>query len=190
MLFRSLGAQKCIGILETPLISWTLKVKVYRPCLPPGRDLASQCSFADLARAEEHDSRHLPQAFFDDGAETSRDHFYTGSLTSNVNIPVLKCQAAGSVRSILPVALAVIPPVDSSATPVASAPEVRLAADGVSRRQDRTVSPPNGATKQIVTLASLRSIYADTRPSGGPRPSRSGNASPRSVNDNDTELRQ
>lgn len=32
--------------------------------------------------------------------------------------------------------------------------------------------------------------YAGTPPSGSPRPSVSGNASPRSVNDNDTELRQ
>jgi hypothetical protein len=71
----NLGAQKCVRILETPLIRWTLKVKVYRPCLPRGRDLASQCGFADLTRAEEHDSRHLPQAFFDDGAEPSRYHF-------------------------------------------------------------------------------------------------------------------
>lgn len=30
----NLGAQKCVGILETPLISWTLKVKAYRPRLP------------------------------------------------------------------------------------------------------------------------------------------------------------
>ena len=90
----NLGAQKCVRILEAPLISWTLKVKVYRPCLPHGRDLASQCGFADLARAEENDSRHLSQALFDDGAESSRDHCYTGILTTDVNIPVLKCQAA------------------------------------------------------------------------------------------------
>lgn len=71
----NLGAQKCVRILETPLISRTLKVKVYRPCIPRGRDLASQRGFADLTRAEEHDSRHLPQAFFDDGAEPSCYHF-------------------------------------------------------------------------------------------------------------------
>ena len=70
----NLGAQKCVRILETPLISWTLKVKVYCPRLPRARDLASQRGFADLTRAEEHDPRHLPQAFFDDGAEPSRDH--------------------------------------------------------------------------------------------------------------------
>lgn len=94
----NLGAQKCVRILETPLVRWTLKVKVYGACLPRGRDLASQRGFADLARAEEHHSRHLPEAVFDDGTEPSRNHFYTGVLTLDVNIPALKCQAAGPVR--------------------------------------------------------------------------------------------
>ena len=71
----NLGAQKCIRILEAPLISRTLKVKVYRPRLPQVGDLASQCGFAHLARAEENNPRHLPQALFDDGAEPSRYHF-------------------------------------------------------------------------------------------------------------------
>lgn len=71
----NLGAQKCVRILETPLISRTLKVKVYGRWLPRGRDLASQRGFADLTRAEEHDSRHMPQAFFDDGTEPSSYHF-------------------------------------------------------------------------------------------------------------------
>lgn len=70
----NLSAQKCVRVLETPLIGRTLKIKVYRPCLPRGRDLARQRGFADLTRAEEHDSRHLSQAFFDDGAEPSRYH--------------------------------------------------------------------------------------------------------------------
>ncbi len=70
----NLGAQKRVRILETPLISWTLKIKAYGACLARGRDLACQCSFADLARPEEHYSRHLPEAVFDDGAEPSCDH--------------------------------------------------------------------------------------------------------------------
>ena len=71
----SLGAQKCVRILETPLVHRTLKVKIDGACPPSGCDLASQRGFADLARSEEHYSRHLPEALFDDGAEPSRNHF-------------------------------------------------------------------------------------------------------------------
>lgn len=70
----NLGAQKCVRILEAPPISWTLKIKVYRPCLTCGRDRASQRGFADLARTEENDSRHLPEALFNEGAESSCKH--------------------------------------------------------------------------------------------------------------------
>ncbi len=71
----NLGAQKRIRVLKAPLISRTLKVKVYRPCLPQVGDLASQRRFAHLARAKKNDPWHLSQALFDDGAEPSRDHF-------------------------------------------------------------------------------------------------------------------
>ena len=70
----NLGAQERVRVLEAPLISRTLKVKVYRLRLPQVSDLASQCGFAHLARAEKNDPRHLSQAFFDDGAEPSRNH--------------------------------------------------------------------------------------------------------------------
>jgi hypothetical protein len=70
----NLGAQKRVRVLEAPLVSRTLKVKVYRPRLPQVSDLASQRGFAHLARAEKNDPRHLSQALFDDGAEPSRDH--------------------------------------------------------------------------------------------------------------------
>lgn len=56
----NLGAQKRVGVLKAPLISRTLKVKVYRPRLAQVGDLASQRGFAHLARAEENDARHLP----------------------------------------------------------------------------------------------------------------------------------
>src|SRR5690348_11034345 len=69
-----LGAQKCVCVLEAPLISRTLKVKVYRPCLPQVGDLASQRGFAYLTWAEKDDPRHLPQALFDNGAKPSRYH--------------------------------------------------------------------------------------------------------------------
>ena len=39
------------------------------------KSLASQGGFAHLAGAEKNDPRHLPQAFLDDGAEPSRNHF-------------------------------------------------------------------------------------------------------------------
>jgi hypothetical protein len=71
----NLGAQKRIRVLKAPLISRTLKVKVYRPRLPQVSDLASQRGFAHLPRAEQNDPGHLSQAFFDEGAEPSRDHF-------------------------------------------------------------------------------------------------------------------
>lgn len=71
----NLSAQKCVRVLEAPLISRALKVKVYRPPLAQVSDLASQCGFAHLAGAEKNDPRHLPQAFLDDGAEPSRNHF-------------------------------------------------------------------------------------------------------------------
>jgi len=71
----NLGAQKRVRILEAPLISRTLKVKVYRPPFPLVGYLASQRRFAHLPRAEKNDSWHLPQAFFNQGSEPSRDHF-------------------------------------------------------------------------------------------------------------------
>jgi hypothetical protein len=71
----NLSAQERVRVLEAPLISRTLKVKVYRPRLSQISDLASQRGFADLARAEKNDRRHLSQALFDDGAESSSDHF-------------------------------------------------------------------------------------------------------------------
>jgi len=71
----NLRAQKRIRILEAPLISRTLKVKVYRSPFSQVGDLSSQRRFAHLARAEKNDSWHLPQALFDDGSEPSRDHF-------------------------------------------------------------------------------------------------------------------
>jgi hypothetical protein len=69
-----LSAQEPVRVLEAPLISRTLKVKVYRSRLPQISDLASQRGFAHLARAEKNDPGHLSQALFDDGAESSRDH--------------------------------------------------------------------------------------------------------------------
>jgi len=71
----NLRAQKCVRVLEAPLISRTLKVKVDRPRLPHADDLAGQRGFAHLARAEKNDPRHLSQALFDDGAEPSRHHY-------------------------------------------------------------------------------------------------------------------
>ena len=71
----NLSAQKCVRVLEAPLIGGTLKVKIYCPCLPQGGDLASQRGFAYLTRAEKDDPGHLPQALFDEGAEPSRYHF-------------------------------------------------------------------------------------------------------------------
>jgi len=100
----NLGAQKCIGILEAPLISRTLKVKVYRPAFPHVSDLASQRRFAHLPRAEKNDSWHLPQALFDDGSEPSRDHSTPAFLTTDVNIPVLGCQALRDCTVVRPIA--------------------------------------------------------------------------------------
>ena len=79
-----LGTQKRVRVLEAPLISRTLKVKVYRPPL-------SQVS-AHLPRPEENYPRHSPQALFEDGAEPSRDHSDTGILTTDVNTPVSPCR--------------------------------------------------------------------------------------------------
>ena len=56
----NLGAQKRVRILKAPLISRTLKVKVYGPPFPQVGDLASQRRFAHLPRAEKNDSWHLP----------------------------------------------------------------------------------------------------------------------------------
>lgn len=42
----NLRSQKRVRVLEAPLISRTLKVKVYRPRLPRVSDLASQRGFA------------------------------------------------------------------------------------------------------------------------------------------------
>jgi hypothetical protein len=71
----NLSAQKCVRVLEAPLIGRTLKVKVYRPCLPQVGDLASQRGFAYLTWAEKDDPRHLPQPPFDNRAKPSRYHF-------------------------------------------------------------------------------------------------------------------
>jgi len=51
----NLSAQKQVRVLKAPLISGTLKVKVYCPRLPQVSDLASQRGFACLARAERYD---------------------------------------------------------------------------------------------------------------------------------------
>ena len=72
--FANLGAQKRVRVLQAPLISRTLKVKVYCPRLAQVSDLASQRGFAHVARAEKNDRRRLPQALFDHEAEPSRDH--------------------------------------------------------------------------------------------------------------------
>ena len=87
-----LGTQKRVRVLEAPLISRTLKVKVYRPPLSQVSDLASQRGFAHLPRPEENYPRHSPQALFEDGAEPSRDHSDTGILTTDVNTPVSPCR--------------------------------------------------------------------------------------------------
>ena len=50
----NLRAQKWARVLEAPLVSRTLKVKVDRPRLPHANDLAGQRGFADLARAEKN----------------------------------------------------------------------------------------------------------------------------------------
>jgi hypothetical protein len=70
----NLGAQERVSVLEAPLIGRTLKIKVYRPRLSQVGDLASQRGFAYLARAEQNNPRHLPQALFDEGAKPSRYH--------------------------------------------------------------------------------------------------------------------
>jgi hypothetical protein len=71
----NLCAQKCVRVLKAPLISRALEVKVYRPPLAQVSDLASKRGFAHLAGAEKNDPRHSPQAFLDEGAESSYNYF-------------------------------------------------------------------------------------------------------------------
>lgn len=58
----SLGAEKRVSVLESPLIARTLKVQV-EGVRPTGRNHGSrQSGLADLTRPEEHHCGHLRQA--------------------------------------------------------------------------------------------------------------------------------